>query len=218
MNIVKGLIIKDLLNLKNYMKSILCIIVFYILLSFINNDLGSFLTVFIPICFGMIGISSFNYDNLSKSDEYILTFPTTRKNIVKSRYLYIIVLTLVGTILGFVLSIIIQNMMQSTSTNIGEILALSIGAFSGMTIVQAIQIPIMYKFGAEKGRIIQMITIVAVMLIASGIIALIVKIFPISIESFFFILQGYEITIATAIIIYLISYKVSLKIFSKKEI
>ena len=36
---------------------------------------------------GMISLSTFSYDEMSKSNKYILTLPTNRKEIIKSKYI-----------------------------------------------------------------------------------------------------------------------------------
>ena len=51
-----------------------------------------------------LAISSFNYDATSKTDKYILTFPTTKKEVVASKYL----LAIMATFLGMLISIIIN--------------------------------------------------------------------------------------------------------------
>ena len=220
MNVIKGLIIKDFFNLKSYIKILICIDIIYLVSSFLNDDLVTFVPVVFPLCFGMIGMGSFSYDSIAKSDQYILTFPTTKKDMVKARYLYILFLTIIGTIFGFMLCAIIQGIKEQTLANIGDILSISIGAFCGMTMLQIFEIPIMYKFGAEKGRIIQMISIILLMLAISGITTFTMKTLSIPLESFLNMLQKYGLAIITIImlLIYMISYKISLNIYNKKEI
>ena len=42
----------------------------------------------------MISLSTFSYDEISKSNKYILTLPTDRKELVKEKYILAIVATL----------------------------------------------------------------------------------------------------------------------------
>ncbi len=220
MNRIKGLIIKDFLNLKTYRVTALFILILFATVSFINDDILSFIPIFIPLCAGMIGISSFNYDNITKSDRYILTFPVSRKDMVKSRYLYIFFITVIGEVLAVLLSIILQSIKQQSLVNVIEVLSISLGTFCGIMILQIFEIPIMYKFGAEKGRIIQMFTIVAIAFLISGVAISFIKISSISLEEFLYIMQKYGLIILTLvdIFLYFLSYKVSVKIFSKKEV
>ena len=220
MNKIKGLMAKDFLNLKSYTKTLLFMIVLFLVVGLTNNNLLTFVPVVLPLCFGMVGMSSFSYDNIAKSDKFVLTFPINRKDMVKSRYLYILALTVIGAIIGAILCIIMQSIKEKALVNIGDIFSISLGAFCGMMMLQTFEIPIMYKFGAEKGRIIQMIAIVLIMILISSGTALIIKISPFSLDDFLSMLQKYGLAVITLAvsIFYIISYKVSLKIYSKKEI
>ena len=197
--------------------------IIFVVCSFLNNDLMNFLPIFMPLCFGMIGISSFSYDNLAKTDKYILTFPVNKKDIVKARYIYILMFTLLGALLGFVFTYIAQGIKTSNFFDkefLSNILAIIIGSFSAIMFLQAFQIPIMYKFGAEKGRIIQMIMIVALMLGVSIIATTFMKLFEISLDNFAVMLKDYLIVILgiVVVILYILSFIISCKIYGKKEL
>ena len=104
--------------------------------------------------------------------------------------------------------------------NMENIISTSIGALFGMMILQMFQIPIIYKFGAEKGRLIQMIGIVIIMIIGSSITVFFIKVSPFSLDEFLIMLEQYGLAIigVVVVLLYLLSYKISLKIYNKKEI
>ena len=223
MNIIKGLIEKDFKTIKSYKSTILYMIIIFVISAFLNNNVTIFLPIFMPLCFGMLGISSFSYDNLAKADKYLLTFPLNKKDIVKARYIYILIVTLVGTLLGFILTLIVQGIKTSNMFDkdiLGNTLATIFGSLSAIMFLQAFQIPIMYKFGAEKGRIIQMIMIVILMICISLITTTLMKLFGISLNNFVIMLKDYLIAILgiTVIILYILSFVISCKIYDKKEI
>ncbi len=220
MNVIKGLIIKDLMNIKSYKATIIFMILIFSAVSFFNGDITTFLPICITVIFGMIGISSFSYDNISNADKFILSFPTNRKDIVKARYIYILLLTIIGCILGVSCAMILQIIKSGSFEEVGNILSTVVGAFLGTIMVQIIQIPIMYKFGAEKGRIIQMISVILIFSFISAIAIFLTKILPYEFEDLLNILisYGYIIISIVMLIIYIISYKISCKIYSKKEI
>ncbi len=219
MRVIKGLIIKDLMNIKSYKTTMFFLILIFAISSFINNDIATSFPMMISIVFGMIAISSFSYDNFSKADKYILSF-CTKKEIVQARYIYILLFTIIGSIIGLALSIILQLLKVGNLVDIENILLTTGTAVLTMIILQIIQIPIMYKFGAEKGRIIQMVSIIIVITAISGIIAFSIKMSPYSLDDFFnmFMQYGYIITAFIIAILYVVSYKISYKIYLKKEI
>ncbi len=223
MNAIKGLIVKDFQTLNSYKTTILFMILIFIVCSFLNNNLINFLPVYMTLCFGMIAISSFSYDNLAKTDRYLLTFPINKKDIVKARYIYILLFTLLGSLLGLLISIIIQCIKTGDMINkefLNNTLAIIVGSFSAMMFLEAFQIPIMYRFGAEKGRIIQMVMIVALMIGISLITTTLMKIVNISLDSFIIMLKDYLMAVLgiTIIITYILSFIISSKIYERKEI
>ena len=223
MNVIKGLIVKDFQTIKSYKSTVLYMVIIFVVCAFFNNQITNFLPIFMPLWFGMLGISSFNYDELAKTDKYLLTFPVNKKEVVKAKYIYILLITLLGTLLGLVLTLIAQGIKTSNILDkdfLGNTLAFIIGSSSGIIFLQAFQIPIMYKFGAEKGRIIQMIMIVILMIGISLIVTTLMKFFNISLDNFGIILKDYLIAILgiLMIIIYILSFIISCKIYSKSEI
>lgn len=222
MNIIKGLIIKDLMNIKSYKTTILILIVVFSITCFMDNDTSAILKTTFPmvitIIFAMIGISSFSYDNISKADKYILSF-ATKKEIVKARYIYILLLSIIGAIVGVMLSIILQLLKVEKMFGLDAILLTVMTAILTVLVLQSIQIPIMYKFGAEKGRIVQMLLVISLLTVVSVVIVYLIKILPpYSLDDIKIIMQyGYVIGIAIIAFLYFISYKISYKIYLKKE-
>ena len=60
----------------------------------------------------MISLATFSYDEMAKSNKYILTLPTNRKEIVKEKFILAIGSTILGGILGLTLTIIVTNVMK----------------------------------------------------------------------------------------------------------
>lgn len=220
MRTVVGLMVKDFLNIKSYRTTLMFLLLLYAITSFANDNIATFIPICVPLLFGMLGISSFSYDSIAKADKYVLTLPITKKDMVRAKYLYIFILTVLGTIVGIILSIVLQIVKTGGLTNIEDIIGASVGALLGMMLFQIFEIPVMYIFGAEKGRIIQMVAIVLIMFIISGISILVMKVFQISLDQFLEVLVQYGIAIITAMValFYIISYKISLNVFIKKEV
>lgn len=226
MNAIKGLIIKDLLQLKSYKKTLVIFIAFFILTSMTNSDTLSFvqmITVMLTLVFGMVGIATFSYDQMANADKYILTLPLSKKEIVKSKYIFTICSSLVGAILGFIISLIIL-VIKKQNIDIEDMLSTALGGILGIGIVEAIQIPCIYKWGAEKGRI-QIYVIAFVIAFIAGALAYIGEKLNINLpmNNILDILNKLNkllpyIILAIIAIVYYVSYKISYKIYSKKEV
>lgn len=213
---MKGLILKDLLILKNQMKNLLFILVLFIFISFANKDF-SFISFLIPFYIVMLIISTFSYDEFNHWDTFCNTLPFNKKDIVKAKYLLF-----VGAIIGALLiGIIISGISIMLYKNIILLEAISavIGEVGAISILLSLMIPFIYKYGVQKGRTMLMTSIIGISLIL-GIIIKLLNFDPTNLFNtldhinVIFIFIG--ILLIISIVIY-ISYKVSTKIYIKKE-
>ena len=222
---IKGLLKKDLYNLASY-KTTLIIIVIFCGMAIIGTDAIYWGSIVIGIIVGMISLSTFSYDEMAKSNRYILTLPVTRKEIVLEKYILAIGATILGSLLGFVLTLLIGNIMNYVrpdnviDINIDTLLATTIGGLFGVSLIQAIQIPSIFKWGAEKGRIQMFIVLFVLALIGAGVGFLIKESgLSVDIAKLESVLKnfGLFLLILLSFIIYFISYKISYKIYKNKE-
>lgn len=138
---MSGLLLKDFYVITKQ----LGIVLLFILLALINNPV--IVTIGIFVCSG-IPMTALVYDERSKWNEYAVMMPYTNNEIVFSKYLlgYICMACFsIVSVIGQVISIII---IKSTGMNIGMLL---FGLLTGL-IFMAINMPVQYKFGTEKGR------------------------------------------------------------------
>lgn len=222
MNIIKGLIIKDLLQLKSYRKSLIAFIVIFILVSMSQEstvEVGNMLVLMMTLGLGMFSIATFNYDEMSKADRYILTLPLTRKQVVRAKYVLVIGSTIVGSLMGIISGGIITFVMSKTIPNLLDLGLMALGGILGIGLVESIQIPCIYKFGAEKGRIQTFMMTAVVALLAGGIFYMGEKA-NLPIGNLFESLNQFLpfVLIIAVVVMYGISYRISVGIFSKKEI
>ena len=222
---IKGLLKKDLYNLSSY-KASLIIIILFCGIAIIGTDAINFGPIVICTIVGMISLATFNYDEIAKSNKYILTLPTRRKEIVKEKFILSISATILGGILGLALTIIVANVMNyirpedMININYESLITTTIGGMWGISLIQAIQIPSMYKWGAEKGRIQMFVLVFALIVIIAGAGFLIMKTgFNIDIQQVNNIMNKYGLIMLamSMVIMYYISYKISYKIYSNKE-
>ncbi|NMA83467.1 MAG: ABC-2 transporter permease [Epulopiscium sp.] len=153
---MKGLIIKDLLNLRKYSRSVLSIILFYILFAYAVND-RSFIGGMIVLLFTMMAITSFSYDDLAKWDRYALSMPVSRKNMVLSKYTLSILLSTTGTIISILVGLVFMTIKDKI--NVLELLITSYIFLAISLLFISILLPLIYKFGVEKTRILMMVVV-----------------------------------------------------------
>ena len=222
---IKGLLKKDLYNLASY-KASLIIIVLFCGIAIVGTEAINWGSIIICTIVGMIALSTFSYDEIAKSNKYILTLPTNRKEIVKEKFILAIGATILGGILGLLLTIIVANVMKyirpenMININYESLITTTIGGMFGISLIQAIQIPSIFKWGAEKGRIQMFILLFIIIVITAGAVFLIMKSnLNINMEMLEnFINQfGLVLLVALMIVMYGISYVISYRIYKNKE-
>lgn len=116
MSQIKGLMIKDLLQLKSYKRTLIVFVIVFIASSITQEHTRNVLTVMMTLGIGMFSIATFSYDEMAKADKYILTLPVTKKDIVLAKYILVISSTIMGAIVGVVVSIILSTVMRRGDT------------------------------------------------------------------------------------------------------
>ena len=222
---IKGLLKKDLYNLSSY-KATLIIIIIFCGIAIVGTEAINFAPIIICAIIGMISLSTFSYDEISKSNKYILTLPTNRKELVKEKFILAIGATILGGILGLLLTIIVVNVMNymkpenMINLDYESLVTTTIGGMWGISLIQAIQIPSIYKWGAEKGRIQMFVLLFMIIAVVFGVGYLIMNAnFNINVEMIesFMNKFGIALLILFMIFMYYISYRISYKIYENKE-
>ncbi|EGT4560330.1 TPA: ABC-2 transporter permease, partial [Clostridioides difficile] len=211
---MKGLILKDLLNLKGNIKFILLFIIMFGFMSSLGDgNVNNFIGVIIVLCTTMI-VSTFSYDDLNKWDSYVLTMPINRNDIVLSKYLTMLIFSFIGVLVSLIVSVTIgyfKNTLILNETLLINALILSISVCFGSLIL-----PLIYKFGTERARLLMILCFLVptlALLVFKSILENISS--PISIE---IILNTLVYSLPfVAILLFVISYFISSKIYSKKE-
>lgn len=218
MNKIKGLVIKDLLQLKTYKKNYIYSIIIYAII--IGTNMKSFGSTFIGasmimFLFSVYAMATFNYDEKSKSDRYILTLPVTKKDVIIAKYVLSILSLFVGLLIGIILNIVLFKLILNKMPDFNTAFVTILGSVFALSIMQSIQIPCIYKYGAEKGRlqiyIIMMFIVLLIVLFQS------ISNFDLSFLSKIDKFIPFIIIILT-ILNYYVSYKISYKIYLKKEV
>jgi len=201
---MKGLILKDFYNLSRQNKVILAAIAFYIVFSVLNKDpalFGGMLTFLM----GMQTFSALAYDEKSKWDKYALTMPVSRTDMVLSKYVLSGILLFIAFAANLIFMIIAGTEPMQAFT-IASSMA-GIGLFFIF-----VMLPVLFRFGVEKGRFIIML-----IFLTPSLLALIGSKmgFEMPDESFLRLLP--LICVIILVISGIVSVNVSLAVYRKKE-
>ena len=202
---MKGLLLKDLINLKQQSKVFLMIVALWLVMSIAQKD-ASFFGGVMMIFSVMLPITAMAYDERAKCDRYALTMPISRKDMVISKYLLGLLLIGSSIVLTGVLNIFLTGSFV-------ELFLSAMGFLSVGLIFLAVIMPLMFKFGVEKGRM----TLMLVALIPAIFVFLLPNLnLPKPDDQLLSILAG-AAPLAGLILLGL-SMLISVKIYSKKEV
>lgn len=158
---MKGLLLKDLMNLKGQAKVMLLLLGFYMVMAFVSREQSYFGGVVTILC-ALIPVTALSYDERAKWDHIALTMPVSRRDMVLSKYL----LGGAFALGALVLNISFQLIMGAQA--MADILMTSLLMCGVGVLFLSILLPILFKMGVEKGRILMMM----VLFIPTGLVML----------------------------------------------
>lgn len=153
---MKALLLKDFYMMTKYCRSYLLILVAFFAASFFNNDNLFFLFYPCILC-GMIPINLLSYDERSGWLRYSGTLPYKKSQIVGSKYLLSILLEVALLLLTAAVHAIKMNVVGTFDWQ--EYLFTMLLACIAAFLVCPINMPLMFKFGTEKGRVLYLVMI-----------------------------------------------------------
>lgn len=145
---MKALIYKDLISIKNALLLQFAVIIGLGLYFYKENQL-----VLIPLFFILIPIillgMVFGIDNQYSTNKYLISSGISREKIVFSRYTIIWFMSIFAMALSFVV-----GFNKNPLTKEIPLILLISSLFFVTSIVGVVELPLMYKFGAEKARLV----------------------------------------------------------------
>ncbi len=150
---MKGLLLKDIYTLGKQMKLFLVLILVFAVMP------GHSMSAFSIMYAAMLPMSTLAYDERAKWDTLASMMPYSTTDIVFSKYLLGYLAVGCATLFSFIVQITFSLLRQAPIESEGIISSLIVAVFA--TLLQAIDLPMQFKLGAERGRILFIIITVA---------------------------------------------------------
>ena len=145
---MKGIILKDLLVLKVAMRTIIVIVLVF---GFMGAMSGSaYMTSFASVYAAILPMTCLAYDERCAFNRYAMTMPVSVGQIVLSKYITGLILAAAALVICIVTAAISGGGYAETIAT-----AILMPMF-----YHSFMLPVMFKFGVEKSRIIVMVTVV----------------------------------------------------------
>ena len=215
---MKGLLLKDMLILKNQKKTMLMIVILGIALS-LTMQITSVIAYFMMLgC--MLALGTFAYDEMDNGYSFLFTLPVSRKTYVREKYLFMITWVLICAVFGIICcGILVLTGLGKLENGWSDIPEYTLSMLTVILLIIAVSVPLRVKFGSERSRIVIYIIVGAGLLL--GVITS--RIAGPAAESAKALIAGLDpakvipILAAVSVILLLISEQITQKIIAKKE-
>ena len=201
---MKGLMKKEFLMLWRASRAFALICVVFIAMSAVSQD--NIIFLFMPIMIsGLLPSTLLSYDERCKWQEFSGALPVSRAQLVSAKYL--LGLGCMTAIL--VLTLIVHLIVRRYPT---EMLLMMLGGVYGLSLfISAVSLPMMFRFGVEKGRLWYYATLVLVGGASGASAGVATDFFNEGLPSYIWIIFVF------GVVIYALSWLLAIRFYQKRE-
>lgn len=211
---MSGLILKDLYNSSKNIRYYLCFTLLFAVMG-IYMKYPSYIC-FIETVVGIsLCISSFSYDEHYSWDIYALSLPVDRKTMVAAKYLELLLLAVGITLVCIVLSGASALILHM---DVLEPVLASYSCLCVLMVILSVLLPFLYKMGVERARVIFLVIFGSI-----GVGGILLSRYSGQVDDFLEMMPDLSfpgviggVTLAI-VVLYLLSYRISLGIYRKKQ-
>lgn len=207
---MKGLLLKDYYMVLKYCRSFFVVLAVFLAVSFVDQG-NAFFAVYPTLITSLIPVTLISYDEREKWDVFSAALPYTKAQIVSSKYLTGLILQMIVLFL----STGAQALHGAAGPNVvwNDWISFFFVVFVISLFGPSILLPLIFKFGAEKGRVAYYLVVGG--LCAAGTIAagsgspFSAQLCPLPV---LIVLTG------AVIVLYALSWLLSIRIYAKREL
>lgn len=215
---MKGLLYKDIsIMTRSFKGNILLLVALYGVLILVTRE--AYLAYAMTVVWGIYAASTINYDEQAHWDAYVATLPVTPGQVIGSKYLLCAASTAIGAVLS--LALVFLAGVGGAEYTLGILACAEVSV-----LMNALLMPITYRFGAAKSRAYLMFIVFAIVFGACFVAQEILQNrmlrdsanMDIALQSQTAIVVGaVALSLLLTAVLYAISYTVCVRIYAKKE-
>lgn len=156
---MKGLLLKDFYMMKQYCRAFLLIAVVFIAASLFSGN-KMFFMLYPCLLAGLIPVTLYSYDEREKWCVYSATLPYTATQLVSAKYVFGLLLSMVSLVVVTITQML--KLAEAQAFTWESLLGLLAGTAALGLLTPSILLPLLFKLGAEKGRIAYFIVIIVI--------------------------------------------------------
>ena len=201
---MKGLMKKEFLMLWRASRAFALICVVFIAMSAVSQD--NIIFLFMPIMIsGLLPSTLLSYDERCKWQEFSGALPVSRAQLVSAKYL----LGLGCMTVVLVVTVVVHLIVRRYPT---EMLLEMLGGVFGLSLfISAVSLPMMFKFGVEKGRLWYYATLILVGGASGASAGVAADVFNEGLPSYIWLIFVF------GVVIYALSWLLAIRFYQKRE-
>lgn len=201
---MKGLMKKEFLMLWRASRAFMLICVVFIAMSAISQD--NIIFLFMPIMIsGLLPSTLLSYDERCKWQEFSGALPVSRAQLVSAKYLLGLGCMTLILLVTLIVHLIVRRFPPQTLLSM-------LGAIYGLSLfISAVSLPMMFKFGVEKGRLWYYATLVLVGGASGASAGVATDLFSEGLPSFLWLIP------VLGVIIFALSWLLAIRFYQKRE-
>lgn len=154
---MKGLLLKDWYQVRTNMKAMYLTVAFVLAIWALSTSSSYVFPVsYAAIFLGILPVNLLTYDQNSGWIEYGWTLPVSKKTLVAEKYLIGLFCAAAAVVIGELFVTVIP--LRTGTAPDKDVLSLLAGSVCAILLINGISLPLLYRFGAEKARMIYVLT------------------------------------------------------------
>ena len=165
---MKGLLLKDWYQVRTSMKTMYLTVAFVLVIwVFSTSNAYVFPVSYAAIFLGILPVNLLTYDQSVGWVEYGRTLPVSKKTLVAEKYLIGLFCAAAAVVIGGLFVTVIP--LRTGTAPDKDVLSLLAGSVCAILLINGISLPLLYRFGAEKARMIYVLTFAGLGALLGGV-------------------------------------------------
>lgn len=168
---MKSLVLKDLYNISHNIKSLLFMLVLFAFTLIPGSGTEGYIVACALLC-GMMVVTTFSFDDSVNWNRYAMAMPIERKDVVVGKFVVMAIFGAGGSVFGVLAGTVGEVILKKRvfdPAQTGQLLLLALVAWILSLVFCSMSIPLGFKYGAEKGRILLFVSILVPGAVCVGI-------------------------------------------------
>lgn len=152
---MKGLLMKDICILNTQRRFFIIVAVMGIVLIFTGQSI-EFIAGYLMMVFGIFAGTTITYDENDHGMRFLMTLPVSRKQYVRSKYLFLCLMILAALMISLVFGTA-ADIINSQTTDFWELAGKAILMAAVMLAFNGAFLALIIRFGADKARMVMFV-------------------------------------------------------------